>query len=103
MDAQYRMLYGTRQTNRKRLPRPFTGVCASLKAASRHAGNEQDRPWSVYAAAGICFQRALVPMELILSEQSTSLCKECLLNYLPDIQAGAVFIPLLLRAHIWPS
>ncbi|KAF5830551.1 hypothetical protein DUNSADRAFT_14358 [Dunaliella salina] len=25
MDAQYRMLYGTRQTNRKRLPRPFTG------------------------------------------------------------------------------
>jgi len=29
MDAQYRMLYGTRQSNRKRLPRPFTGgLCA---------------------------------------------------------------------------
>ncbi len=25
MDAQYRMLYGTHQGTRKRLPRPFTG------------------------------------------------------------------------------
>uniref|UniRef100_A0A7S3R138 Vacuolar protein sorting-associated protein 13 VPS13 adaptor binding domain-containing protein n=1 Tax=Dunaliella tertiolecta TaxID=3047 RepID=A0A7S3R138_DUNTE len=65
MDAQYRMLYGTRQTNRKRLPRPFTG-------------DRMLRPFSLHPALGQALLHGAVLPESVASAMTVGLSRRLL-------------------------